>query len=206
MHTKNLVEKISMVYNKMKDEESKELFDLRAEYAIYHNKYDFINKIYKYAKGCCMSPIFENKLKKSKGIIVYGCGQEGTIAKRAIEACGHQVDYFADRNIPESRVHDGIKVISVSEAINNNNEYLFIIGSTAYALEMYTNLLRLGIGDEHIYLSEVGMVAGFNGNQYFDFFSSDRDEVFIDAGTYDGTTTENFMKWTSNTYKKNILF
>lgn len=83
---------------------------------------------------------------------------------------------------------------------------MFVIGSTQYALEMYTNLVRLGIKDENIYISEVGMVAGFNENQYFDVFSADREEIFIDAGTYDGKTTESFMKWTNNTYKKIYCF
>ena len=40
-------------------------------------------------------------------------------------------------------------------------------------------------------------------NQYFDLFEPKANEVFVDAGCYDGKTTELFRKWSKNTYKQN---
>lgn len=204
---KNLISQIANLEKKLKDEESRKIFSIRAEYAIYHDIYDFIDNIYKYSYGCTMSSIFEEKYQKSEGIIIYGCGKEGKIAQKSLQACGYMIDFFCDRAIPSGSMVNGKKVISVDDAIRNYSSYLFVIGSTQYAREMYTNLLRLGITDEHIYISEVGMVSGFNEKrQYFDVLSAEDGEIFIDAGTYDGTTTENFMKWTNGTYEKIYCF
>ena len=47
-----------------------------------------------------------------------------------------------------------------------------------------------------------GIVSAFWGNQYFDVFSAEQDEVFIDGGAYDGYTAEEFIKWCGGKYKK----
>ena len=196
-------EKVYKVYNRLQDAESKELFSIRTEYAISGNRFEFIDRIAKYGHHVQMPKLFVKKLHESEGIIVYGCGQEGIVAKRAIENCGFSIACFCDKDIPENGTVEGVKVILPDVAMEKFASYLFVIGSTRYAREMYVNLLKGGVTDNHIYLSELGMVAGFDAeHQYFDLFEPKANEVFVDAGCYDGKTTELFRKWSKNTYKQ----
>ena len=43
-------------------------------------------------------------------------------------------------------------------------------------------------------------VVGRTGNQYFDFFSSNGKEYFVDAGALDGETSKKFIKWCGGNY------
>lgn len=43
-------------------------------------------------------------------------------------------------------------------------------------------------------------VVGRTGNQYFDYFSADENEVFLDAGALDGATSKNFISWCDGNY------
>lgn len=45
-----------------------------------------------------------------------------------------------------------------------------------------------------------------NGIQYFDVFSPIKDEIFVDAGSYDGDTIRKFVEWTNGQYKKIYAF
>lgn len=41
-----------------------------------------------------MPNLFVKKQSGTDGIIVYGCGQEGIVAKQAIENCGYTGDFL----------------------------------------------------------------------------------------------------------------
>lgn len=43
-------------------------------------------------------------------------------------------------------------------------------------------------------------VIGRTGNQYFDYFSSNCEEYFLDAGALDGSTTLKFVEWCNGNY------
>ena len=119
-------EKVYKVYNRLQDAESKELFSIRTEYAISGNRFEFIDRIAKYGHHVQMPKLFVKKLHESEGIIVYGCGQEGIVAKRAIENCGFPIDYFCDRSISQDGIVEGVKVIAPEVAMENFASYLFI--------------------------------------------------------------------------------
>ena len=38
--------------------------------------------------------------------------------------------------------------------------------------------------------------------QYFDYFDCGQQEVYVDAGAYDGYTVMDFLSWTKGNYKK----
>lgn len=44
------------------------------------------------------------------------------------------------------------------------------------------------------------------GNQYFDFFTSAEDEVFVDCGAYNGDCIEPFLKWCNGSYRAYYAF
>lgn len=51
-----------------------------------------------------------------------------------------------------------------------------------------------------------GILIGLTGWQYFDVFSPKKDEVFVNAGAFQGETDVDFAKWTNNSYKKIFAF
>lgn len=48
------------------------------------------------------------------------------------------------------------------------------------------------------------MLLGTVGWQYFDMFPSDRDEVVVDAGVFDGKTESEIFRWGGGKHKENI--
>ena len=51
-----------------------------------------------------------------------------------------------------------------------------------------------------------GILLGVWGWQYFDVFSPRKDEVFVNAGAFQGETDIDFVKWTGGSYKKIYAF
>lgn len=47
---------------------------------------------------------------------------------------------------------------------------------------------------------------GKEGWQYFDMFSPNRNEVFVNAGAFQGETDADFVRWTNGSYKKIFAF
>lgn len=46
----------------------------------------------------------------------------------------------------------------------------------------------------------MGMLDGVVGWQYFDYFNPEENEVFIDGGVFDGTSSGDFVKWCKGKY------
>lgn len=47
---------------------------------------------------------------------------------------------------------------------------------------------------------------GVSGWQYFDTFSPQKDEVFVNAGAFQGETDLDFVRWVNGSYKKIFAF
>lgn len=58
-----------------------------------------------------------------------------------------------------------------------------------------------------VHVNSYGLIPiGQVGWQYFDMFSPKKDEVFVNAGAFQGETDIDFAKWTNNSYKKIFAF
>ncbi len=57
----------------------------------------------------------------------------------------------------------------------------------------------------HTYIYSRILIGKF-GWQYFDMFSPEKDEVFINAGAFQGETDLDFVRWTNGKYKKIFAF
>lgn len=55
-------------------------------------------------------------------------------------------------------------------------------------------------------LIQFSHIVGRNGWQYFDYFSPDEMESFVDAGSLNGTTTIEFIKWCNGKYENVYAF
>lgn len=75
--------------------------------------------------------------------------------------------------------------------------YAVVIGRNE--LEKYKRILsRL---DESRVFAVEDHVVGRCGQQYFDYFSPGRNEVFLDGGSLDGRTTQQFIEWCQESYE-----
>ena len=114
---------------------------------------------------------------------------------------GYDIFCFCD-NRRYGEIVDGKKVISVEEVIQKYRDSIVVIGSSGYGQEMYIELVQKGFPCQNIVLPKHKMILAIRGIQYFDVFEPGPEEVYIDAGTFDGETLWDFHRWTNGKYKK----
>lgn len=196
------------IYNHLQDDESKTLFDARITYLIDHDKDKFVQSLHRlYSDSDWHSAELEVRISQinPKGIIIFGCGHDGRITNRLLKLMKYEAVYFCDNNMYGSKV-DGKTVISVNEVIKKFRDHLVIIGSEKYGKEMYIELVQMGFPHSNILLFNIlsynTLLWASRGKQYFDMFKPQVDEVYVDAGAFDGGTILDFIRWSNGTYKK----
>ncbi len=207
MEWRGLCGKISKIKEKLQDEQSEMLFDARLHYSITQDKWQ-LYKAVSLLEKVWHCPMLEEFMQQSagKGIVIWGCGHDGREAKRTLDVCGFHLNYFCDSNskVTGTKI-DGVAVISVEEMLERCKDYSIIIGSSRYKDEMYEILLKNGFPADNILYIGYGHLQAHTGkSQYFDVFKPERNEVFIDAGSYDGGTILDFVQWTEGSYQKVI--
>lgn len=202
---------IKEIYNKLQDEESKEIYEKRLNCILPQNADEFCQWFIKCKKNlyCPELDIFEKDNSLIDGYILFGAGYEGKIIKKILEACGRKVVAWCDNNSAIwGKQIDGVKVITPSELITDYANYFIIISTKAATLEIYRQLLGMEIKRNRIFISQNERILAFTGNQYFDIFDANREgkEVFIDGGGYNLETSLEFIRWSNNNYKKIFVF
>ncbi len=133
-------------------------------------------------------------------IIIYGGGRMGQIL--ASHYKNHPKILIADCYYETVGTIEGISVISEDEAIRTYPKALYFIASGTYAEKFCNYLLEAGISYEQMihnsYITDLK-------NQYFDFFQGGEDEIFVDGGSYDGSTSLLFAQW-AKSYEKIYIF
>lgn len=199
---------IGKIREAMLDEESKVLFDAKVDYMIRQDSEKFYNVIDTLEKKWYCREL--DKMIEKNGIdniIIFGCGHDGKRTKRILEKCGYVPMYYCDSdNLKVGMFVDGLEVISVNSLVEEYGNSLVILGSAKYAEEMYDFLLQKKYPTDKILYSKYGTIVAQCGKQYFDMFSMRKDEVFIDAGGYNGNTMLEYVDWTAGEYKKIFVF
>ncbi len=98
---------------------------------------------------------------------------------------------------------DGLPVISFDEYLEKYGDATVFLGSRLYYNEFLEQLTAHGITQERIV--NVGkMLDDMILRQYFDlpYMPHAEEEVFVDAGGFDGKTSERFIQWCGGHYKK----
>lgn len=157
-------------------------------------------------KWSCLE-LLDKNIDPDTEIVIFGCGEYGKRNKEVLEFCGLSTKYFCDSNYYGSIV-EGIPVISVDEMIEKSGmNDLVIIGSIKYGKEMVNILLQQGYPENKIVEPKhSGVLWGMLEKQYFDYFDCGQQEVYVDAGAYDGYTVMDFLSWTKGNYKKIFVF
>ena len=205
MHYRNLLSKVDWIYNKLEDKESKELFDARVDYMITGDEDKFYKVIDSLSGWKCMELGKILSETQTDKIIIYGCGHDGMRTKKTIEMCGYSLYAFCDNSKKKKEI-DGVPVIDLEELLKDSERYVVVIGSRLYKQEMYASLVDNDFPRERVLIPQYGILLANRGIQYFDVFEQVENEVFIDAGAYDGDTTETFIDWTNRNYEQIYVF
>lgn len=208
MKYQDICSKILKIQAALQDEESKLLMDARLNYSITRNNREFYQVIDSLMNDWHCSELEQFMARKTgKGIIIWGCGCQGLETKRVIDLYQYPINYFCDSDPKKiGTVIDGIPVISVDLLFEKYSDYSVVIGSGIYKDKMMNALLSHGFSNENIlYPSYFHLQAQSGKKQYFDVFKPEKNEIFMDVGAFDGSTTLEFIQWTKETYQKVIL-
>lgn len=135
---------------------------------------------------------------KNLDIVIFGAGNYGRKTHRNLLRCHrYNVRAYCDNNrdIIGKKI-DNIPVIAPDDI--RYDASIIVISSQKYEKEMYNQLINIGVDKKRIVTPIMGYLEIQCGWQYFDLFKPMSREVFIDAGTFDGTTIIDFYKWIGN--------
>ena len=188
--------------DKFYDEETRTIYKARLDYAKNKNNVEYWNSIKKFQKNkkwICYDKSLE-LIKKSyadsREIILFGCGNDGFASKETLEMFGVEVSFFCDNNRElQGGSKYGVKVISPKELSENHGDAIVLVTTSNHGDVIEKQLLDLNIPKNNVIRLKYGKLIAGCPEQYFDVFESDENEVFIDAGAFDGLTTLQFIKW-----------
>lgn len=205
----DLLGKLCAIKDKLQDEESKMIFEARVNYLFTRCEeeyYKVIQKVNSQAQCDELNDFLEDNIGY-EGIVIAGTGEEGIRTKRLLDICNKQAQLFCELNgdIYTDEI-EGLKVISISQLIKDYKSWVVILTDRKVLAESYSRLLRDGFPRRKILYPMYSHLVGSNGIQYFDVFTPLDDEVFIDAGSYNGDTIREFINWNGGNYKKIYAF
>jgi FkbM family methyltransferase len=203
------------IYNKLCDDESKQIFKARILYIHTGKVYDFVKNIadtqFKNVDICYFAPYYErmNTREERKKIVIWGFGDAGQCNKVLLGKYGYTVDYIVDDNYEKINV-DG--VYSPEKFYYDKDNPIVVV--SARNLEsvwsIYVKLYKHRLRPENVYYEAQygGYISGYYGNQYFDlpYMTKEDEEVFIDGGVFSGGTTLEFIKFMGFNEGKSIAF
>lgn len=104
---------------------------------------------------------------------------------------------------------EGLPIYSVDTIKEKYIDAVIVIASKKYVSDIYSQLLVQGLNRKNIFYPRYKQLIGSTGNQYFDlpyFFVDKGNEVFVDAGCFDGMTSVAFAEWCSYSYSEIYAF
>jgi len=204
------------IYNYLMDEESRDVFINKMMYTV-SGDYSFINTIVdKYASknDRVCNPEFEKKLNNSISdknipVIIYGAGIVGKLIYTMVPK--ERMLCFCDMNKDlEGREIDGIKIVSPEEIYKEKKDaYIILAIWQQYMPEVKMNFKNAGYDiDSLIEGTEFFLMKGIANDMYFDedIVKLSKDEVFIDCGSYDLSTSEDLISRRNDIKKIMIIF
>ncbi|EOS29442.1 FkbM family methyltransferase [Lachnospiraceae bacterium 28-4] len=203
IETMSYYQKMNKIYERLLDRESKVLFEARISYLLDHNQDNYMKTICGVYND--WKAIDFKEREKSGDIIIFGCGHDGKMANELLSAWGYKVLCFCD-NYQYGTVVDGKKVLSVDEVVEKYRNITVLVASIKYGKEMYIELVRKGFFYKNIVLPKYERILATRGRQYFDAFKPCSEEVYVDAGAFDGRDIFHFNEWVKGNYRKIYAF
>lgn len=183
------------------DEFSRRIYDYRVQYTLTGNeeylKQIILDSILLYTGGGQI----KERLSHAKEIWLFGTGIYG---RSMATLCPENVHGFLDNaDTKQGALFMGKPVIAPKE-IKRYSDAAIVIASRLYHREMRNQLLGYGIRDSSIIDFGGWVDETIYRAIYFDLpeLPHVENEVFVDAGCYDGRTSYAFMNWAGGKYEK----
>lgn len=189
-------------YERIVDEESREIFKSRLLYSLTG---DF-NDVRKLIETTSAAKEIRRRVTQhsDRDVVIWGTGFWGSAIIEAFPDINWKC--YVD-NTPKVTVKNQLPVYSANKFFENYNNELILIATTFYEKSIYQQLLSEQISDANIINAGELMNQLFD-QQYFDlpYMTRSDDEIFLDVGCFDGLTVRNFVHWSRNAYKEIIAF
>lgn len=192
---------LTYIISHLGDKYSKEMFGYRLMYSLGKLGGDTGKEwIIKTVKMVNEGRSFINRLAESQNQkkIIFGAGFWG----RFLLDWYDDINWFcfADNDI-KKKIIDGKKVISFKELEDNYRDSIIVISTRLYHREIYKQLISAGFRENQI-INMGKMLDDMWNRQYFDLpnLVCSKNEIFVDAGSLDGTTSLLFSKWCKGKY------
>lgn len=197
---------IKNIYLHLQDNASKQIFESRLMYSL-TDDYNFVAQVIEsLPQKKIVDELMEKAGQVSGQLIVYGAGNDFTLLHRLYPEFSFVC--LCDRDMrKQQNGWDGYRVISPEQLIADHPDDYVLITTTGFHKEIYDFLKENGIKEEHII--NVGAVTGeLYRQQYFDeaIMKVSENEIFVDGGCYDGSTSRLFAEWCGGNYRKIYAF
>lgn len=191
---------IARVYSALADDESRYIFCNRLLFSLTDDEEYMKNVIRTTAEG---KEFYEKLEQTDDKKVIFGAGFWGRGIAKQYRKYGF--DCFVDNKATYPyEEKEGIPVISFEKYLETyRNCSTIFLGSRLYYGELLEQLTAHGVAKTKIV--NVGkMIDDMSLRQYFDlpYLPHSEEEVFVDAGGFDGNTSKLFLEWCSHKYKK----
>ena len=193
-------ETTKLIYSRLQDDISRMIYSNRMLYNLTKDKQFLFRVISQYEPMRKLGDFLE--ANKDRTAVIFGAGDLGKLILDVypnIPWCG-----FIDNN-KAGMEYKGSTILSLDEFIGSGEDAVIIISPLAPYIEIEKQLLSCDIASDRLF--SLGRAVAEQSTIYFeDFVPRDEDEVFVDAGVFDGGTTLDFVKWSGNRYRHIYMF
>ena len=201
-----IVNELMEAYKLFNDEVSKTIFSSKVKWYFQGMEDETISYLYELYEDSRILDL--EKYQKEYEYVVCGAGNYGRKTIKALEHAGYKVRCILDNDRKKSGQYiNGISVCSPAEFVGNadlNNNTVVIIDNMRLCNVFFNELFELGFPQERIYRTKDDIIRTAFGNIYYDLneMTISDNEVFIDAGSFNGESTIEFINMVCGKYEK----
>lgn len=209
MEYEEMMKNLNSFTGKLLDKESKELFSARFHYMIDRNKELFYKRLdeilkereRKYSSWGLNLYAGEYPDMVDKKFVIFGWGEMGRLTYRTLHYLNKEIECVCDNNclLQGRKIDEHTEIHNFEYVKQNCKDCVIIVAvSKQYQLEIFYSLKNAGFKDRNILMYPEGGLYCDILNQYFDleYLTPDMgNEIFLDAGCYDGATSAQSYKW-----------
>lgn len=185
---------ISELRKRLTDEKSRIIFDARINYSKDKRLSSFYQNIKKNGDKYTFREVDEFIQETDvSSLVIFGCSDCSQYSYRALKDSHYPVLGLVSDNC-EDVLPENIPLYSLKIFCSISSKVGIIVFDNDF------DSVPLYILDTYIILRLPNHVVGRTGNQYFDYFLPEKDEIFLDGGSLDGITTKKFIEWCSGNY------
>lgn len=203
MDISNLIDEINGIYKFFEDNLSQEIFCNRLLYSFTGDKRNMFKIVQQIPK---LKEIIKklDQLDPAIPKYIYGAGIRGRALSK-IWPYNWKGIIDQNENLIGAMI-DGVSVIPY-QSIENREKAVVVIPNRFSADEIAERLVNSGIKKEHIF-NIADLWNELTEKQYFDLpdLPHSEEEVFVDAGAFDGTSTIQFLKWADNKIRRAYIW